>query len=88
MMPVLWPLHFSTSRGVFSYIAVQPGVPLELRIAVLDKDCRPLNGTFVDIWSCNSTGVYSGWVLATSGRLLCQSFPKGSSNTAGLLHTF
>ena len=42
------------------HIAVQPGVPLELRITVLDKDCRPLNGTFVDIWSCNSTGVYSG----------------------------
>ena len=64
---------------------MQPGVPLELRITVLDKGCRPLKGTFVDIWSCNSTGVYSGWVPVTSGRAICQSCPEASSNTAGLL---
>eukprot|EP00891_Asterochloris_glomerata_P004892 jgi/Astpho2/4892/Aster-x1264 len=49
----------------------EPGVPLELRIAVLDKDCRPLNGTFVDIWSCNSTGVYSGYTMPSGHH------PKG-----------
>ena len=61
------------------HVAMQPGVPLELRVTVLDKDCRPLNGTFVDIWSCNSTGVYSGWVLVTSVAGICHSCPQAKS---------
>ena len=38
----------------------QAGVPLELRITILDTDCNPLDGVFVDIWHANATGEYSG----------------------------
>jgi protocatechuate 3,4-dioxygenase beta subunit len=38
------------------------GVPLALRIAVLDvRTCKPLAGAAVDIWHCDALGVYSGY---------------------------
>ncbi|KAI0490987.1 aromatic compound dioxygenase [Xylaria cf. heliscus] len=37
------------------------GVPLTVDIAVFDVDtCEPVTDAFVEIWHCNSTGVYSG----------------------------
>ena len=39
----------------------QPGLPLNLRVKVVDTSCNPLVDVFVDIWSCNSTGFYSGY---------------------------
>ena len=40
----------------------KPGVPLILRITLLDAaDCRPLRGAAVDIWHCDAGGVYSGY---------------------------
>ena len=44
----------------------QPGVPLTLRVKVLNTSCSPLVGAFVDIWSCNSTGYYSGYTREPS----------------------
>lgn len=32
----------------------ETGVPLEARITVLDTDCNPVVGAFVDIWNCES----------------------------------
>jgi protocatechuate 3,4-dioxygenase beta subunit len=38
------------------------GVPLELRIAVLDaRTCKPLTNAAVDIWHCDALGLYSGY---------------------------
>jgi len=38
------------------------GVPLALRIAVLDvRTCKPLTGAAVDIWHCDALGMYSGY---------------------------
>lgn len=39
----------------------QIGIPLVLRIKVVNTDCEPLADTFVDIWHCNGTGFYSGY---------------------------
>lgn len=40
----------------------KPGVPLSLRIALLDsRTCKPLTGAAVDIWHCDALGVYSGY---------------------------
>lgn len=39
----------------------QTGVPLTLRVKVVDTNCSPLVDAFVDVWSCNSTGYYSGY---------------------------
>ena len=45
----------------------QVGIPLSLRIKVVNTDCEPLADTFVDVWMCNGTGFYSGY---TRERLL------------------
>lgn len=38
------------------------GIPLELRIAVLDaRTCKPLPNVAVDIWHCDALGLYSGY---------------------------
>lgn len=40
----------------------QPGVPLRLRIRVVDvTTCKPVKGVAVDIWHCDAGGVYSGY---------------------------
>ncbi|XP_053205118.1 uncharacterized protein LOC128389539 [Panonychus citri] len=39
----------------------QPGIPLELTVQLTDsRDCSPLSGLYVHIWSANATGNYSG----------------------------
>jgi protocatechuate 3,4-dioxygenase beta subunit len=39
----------------------RPGVPLALRLSVLDvSTCKPIKGAAVDIWHCDAQGVYSG----------------------------
>ena len=40
----------------------KPGVPLTLRIMVLDsRSCKPLTNSAVDIWHCDALGLYSGF---------------------------
>jgi protocatechuate 3,4-dioxygenase beta subunit len=39
----------------------RPGVPLTLRLGVVDvSSCKPIKGAAVDIWHCDAGGVYSG----------------------------
>ncbi|KAF2672217.1 aromatic compound dioxygenase [Microthyrium microscopicum] len=41
----------------------EPGVTLHLDFQVINiKTCSPITGSAVEIWGCNSTGVYSGVV--------------------------
>jgi protocatechuate 3,4-dioxygenase beta subunit len=38
----------------------RPGVPLALRLTVVDvSTCKPIKGAVVDIWHCDAGGVYS-----------------------------
>src|SRR5271167_804358 len=40
----------------------KPGVPLSLKIIVLDVRTRkPLSGAAIDLWHCDAGGVYSGF---------------------------
>jgi protocatechuate 3,4-dioxygenase beta subunit len=40
----------------------RPGMPLELRMRVLDgTTCKPLPGARVDIWHADARGIYSGY---------------------------
>ncbi|KPI36225.1 uncharacterized protein AB675_8848 [Cyphellophora attinorum] len=56
----------------------QDGVPLVLEIQIIDTStCEPVPALFMDIWNCNSTGVYSG-VIANG---------NGNSNDTGNLNT-
>ena len=45
-----------------SIVEGKPGVPLSLRIMLLDsRSCKPLANAAVDIWHCDALGVYSGF---------------------------
>jgi protocatechuate 3,4-dioxygenase beta subunit len=35
------------------------GVPIDYLIKVEDKDCKPIEGAIVDIWQCDTEGIYS-----------------------------
>ncbi len=39
----------------------QDGQPLTVAMRLLNKDCQPIPGGVIDIWSCNATGHYSGY---------------------------
>jgi len=53
----------------------KPGVPLSLRIAVLDsRTCKPLPGAAVDIWHCDALGIYAGY---TKQSLMGPGGPDG-----------
>ncbi|KAK3381949.1 Intradiol ring-cleavage dioxygenase, partial [Podospora didyma] len=46
----------------------QAGVPVTLDIQVIDMEtCEPLSGAYLEIWHCNTTGVYSGVVAGGNG---------------------
>ncbi|KAI1269753.1 Intradiol ring-cleavage dioxygenase [Xylariaceae sp. FL1019] len=49
----------------------EPGVPLHLDLQFIDVEtCEPIPAsTLVDIWACNSTGVYSGITSGHQGGL-------------------
>lgn len=36
------------------------GQPLTVALRVVDKECSPIEGAIVDVWSCNAEGYYSG----------------------------
>lgn len=37
-----------------------PGLPMRLELLVVDEDCNPVPGATVEIWHCDTRGVYSG----------------------------
>ncbi|KAI0154402.1 Intradiol ring-cleavage dioxygenase [Xylariaceae sp. FL1272] len=72
----------------------EPGVPLHLDLQFIDiETCEPIPaGTLVDIWACNSTGVYSGVASGGQGGLnttylrgVQSTDEDGTTNNATLL---
>jgi protocatechuate 3,4-dioxygenase beta subunit len=50
----------------------RPGLPLELRVAVVDADaCEPIEGAAVDVWHCDAEGAYSG-VQGAESETFCR----------------
>jgi protocatechuate 3,4-dioxygenase beta subunit len=46
----------------------RPGTPLKLRLTVVDAaGCKPIKNAAVDIWHCDGSGIYSGYVAASTG---------------------
>ena len=46
----------------------QPGVEVILDAQVVDiTTCEPVTNSMIEIWACNSTGVYSGIVASGNG---------------------
>ena len=38
------------------------GIPVTFIVSVIDTSCSPIADVYVDIWHCNSTGYYSGYL--------------------------
>ncbi len=56
----------------------KPGVPLELRLAVVNAStCKPIRNAVVDIWHADAGGVYSGAVAGNTGT----NFLRGVQRT-------
>jgi protocatechuate 3,4-dioxygenase beta subunit len=56
----------------------RPGLPLALRLRVLDAStCKPIAGAAVDIWHADAGGVYSGFGAGTGSR----TFMRGVQRT-------
>lgn len=48
----------------------QVGVPLYIDIQLVDTStCKPAPAVFLDLWHCNSTGVYSGITASSNGNV-------------------
>jgi protocatechuate 3,4-dioxygenase beta subunit len=64
----------------------RPGVPLTLRLTVLDvSTCKPIRGAAVDVWHCDAAGVYSG-VQGNTGRFL-RGIQRTSSKGIAIFQT-
>ena len=62
----------------------RPGVPLKLRIAIVDaKRCEPLKDAAVDIWHCDAGGVYSGFTANGGGGSAGKGFGLPSAGGPG-----
>jgi protocatechuate 3,4-dioxygenase beta subunit len=68
------------------------GVELTLRIRVYDlsNNCTPISDAFVDIWSCDAVGVYSGYdSFGTAGQDNCRGYQEtDAEGTAEFLTIF
>ncbi|RAH77188.1 aromatic compound dioxygenase [Aspergillus japonicus CBS 114.51] len=62
------PYYITGEKVRRNVVEDQVGVPLTLDLQVVDIDtCNPVSDVWLEIWSCNSTGVYSGVVAAANG---------------------
>lgn len=65
----------------------QPGVPVIMDAQFVDiETCEPIQGLYWDVWSCNSTGVYSGIQSDSNGNgddasNLDKTFSRGIQKT-------
>ncbi|WP_137927382.1 intradiol ring-cleavage dioxygenase [Cupriavidus sp. 2SB] len=90
------PYYFDAGKVRQDITEGQPGVPLEIRFAVVDAAGRPLAGKRVDLWHCNAAGVYSGYAgqtddhdqrVSTKGQTFLRgSQPVDATGTA-VFHT-
>ncbi|THV46977.1 hypothetical protein BGAL_0345g00120 [Botrytis galanthina] len=63
------PYYVSGEYVRTDIVEEQEGVDLILDTQVIDMStCDPVTNAFVEIWHCNSTGVYSGIVASTNGN--------------------
>ena len=45
------------------------GLPLRLRLQVVNADCSPVAGALVHVWQCDAEGLYSGVDDQGTGRI-------------------
>ncbi|MCB1388050.1 MAG: intradiol ring-cleavage dioxygenase [Rhodobacteraceae bacterium] len=67
----------------------RPGVPLALRLQVVDAACQPVEGARVDLWHCDAQGIYSSFG-GDSGQVSAagETFLRGTqmADARGIVH--
>lgn len=57
------------------------GVPMALRLQVVNADCTPVVGARVDVWHCDASGTYSGVQNMGGADTTGQTFLRGTQST-------
>jgi protocatechuate 3,4-dioxygenase beta subunit len=78
------PFYLDSSLVRRNITEGKQGVPLKVRLQVVDQRCTPIPGARVDIWHCDAEGAYSGYPgqpgdLDTTG----QTFLRGTQMADG-----
>lgn len=55
------PYYFDPAMERVDITEGRPGIPMRVRLQVVDASCVAMPGARVDIWHCDATGVYSGY---------------------------
>jgi protocatechuate 3,4-dioxygenase beta subunit len=55
------PFYFDPELVRTDITEEREGVPLAVRLQIVDAACAPLPGARVDIWHCDAMGLYSGY---------------------------
>lgn len=61
------PFYFDPALERGDITEGKPGIPLRLRLQVVDEMCVPIAGARVDIWHCDADGAYSGYPRQPGG---------------------
>lgn len=61
------PFYFDPAQERSDITEGRPGVPLRVRLQVVDAACTPAPGARVDIWHCDAEGRYSGYPRQPGG---------------------
>jgi len=78
------PYYFDPALERVDITEGRPGIPLRVRLQVVDAACRAIGGARVDIWHCDATGVYSGYANQGDDRSVDttgETFMRGTQFT-------
>jgi protocatechuate 3,4-dioxygenase beta subunit len=76
------PFYFNTKLVRQDIAEGRPGIRIEYRLTVVDATCQPVPNAAVDIWQCDSDGVYSGYPdQATGANTTGMTFLRGMQLT-------
>ncbi|MCT7377763.1 intradiol ring-cleavage dioxygenase [Chelativorans sp. EGI FJ00035] len=73
------PFYFDPDLERADVTEGRPGLPLTVRLQVVDASCAPIPGARVDIWHCDAEGAYSGYPRQPGGRdMTGETFLRGT----------
>jgi protocatechuate 3,4-dioxygenase beta subunit len=76
------PYYFDPALVRHDITEGKDGLPLLVRLQIVDTACQPFEGARVDIWHCDATGIYSGYANQTAGvNTVGETFLRGTQFT-------
>lgn len=76
------PCYFATET-LDDISEMQSGLPMQLCLRLIDRNCNPLPGYEIEVWHCNIAGLYSGDTSGSAdSRRFSSGFCTGNNSTA------